>query len=178
MVTTDTSRNRALAEQWRYALASLEVKHPDRRSTAVVTVSDDPATLFVGLDKAWSTTDDKPIQREPFAVSSVMLTFFPGTKLAREWFVVAWAGYIQHEAFELVRMTCHEYCPIDEDHPSYPVLNPHAEPYPTNPWNRGLRDGLPPILTPETMLTTFELVLPPREARIYLAQQNAEIAWP
>jgi hypothetical protein len=66
--------------------------------------------------------------------------------------VRAWSGAlasVQHEALELVTVGDLETRP----------LCPHAEPYAENPCNRGLRDGLSPELTPESLIGALAVVM-------------------
>lgn len=138
------------AERWRAALAGLEVRHPNGRSRVVLRVSDgDPPSLYIGLDETVCTLTGRTMR--DFAISNVRLAYWPGTDLARMWFAAAWAGYCQHEALELVTLAGDR---------GAKVLDPHAEPYPTNPYNRGLRDGFPVELTPATMIDTLALAMP------------------
>lgn len=130
---------------WRRALESLEIRHPNGRSNVVLRV-DDGGSLFIGLDETSCTLTGEP--KKNFAISTVKLTFFPGVRLARAWMAAAWCGYLQHEALELVTVG------------GRAVLDPHAEPYATNPFNRGLRDGMPVVLTARTMVDTLALVMP------------------
>lgn len=139
-----------LAAQWWAALAGLEVRHPNGRSRVVLDVlTTEPPQLYVGLDETTCTLTGEP--RPDFAISTVALTYFPGERLARRWFAAAWAGYCQHEALELVTLAGDR---------SAKVLDPHAEPYATNPVNRGLRVGFPVALTPWTLVDTLALVMP------------------
>ena len=140
-------RRSPLAEQWWWALAPVVLRHPNGRSRPVLRIHDgDPPQLYVGLDETTCTSDPTKTMRD-FAISTVRLTYFPGERLARMWLAAAWAGYLQHEALELVT--------ID----GKAILDPHAEPYPTNPYNRGLRDGLPLELNTTTMLDALALVM-------------------
>lgn len=134
---------------WRRALAGLRVRHPDPAGRPRFHVTDD-GVLHVGCGNVHDTlTGDL----RDLPICSVRLTFFPGDDLARQWFAAAWAGYLSHEALELVT------------HDGAPPLDPHAEPYELNPCNRGLRDGFPNHLTPESLLRTLEVVMPPDAAR-------------
>lgn len=142
--------NTDLADKWRAALAPLVVRHPDRRCKPVVEVRDgDPPTLYVGLDRAWSTAAPKNPPRQPFAISNVALTYFPGDDLARKWFAAAWAGYLMHEGLELVTVGDLETRPLD----------PHEDPYQTNPYNRCLRDGFPPTLDAVALYRALQVVM-------------------
>jgi hypothetical protein len=142
------------ALRWREAMAGIEVRHPNGRSRAILRVDDgDPPSLYVGVDLTWCTLTGEP--KYDFAISTVRLMCSASIELARKWVAAAWAGYCQHEALELVTLA---------DDRSAKVLDPHAEPYVTNPFNRGLRAGFPAVLTPETMLDTLALVMPIEDA--------------
>lgn len=146
-----------IASAWRSALSALDIRHPNGRSSCVLRVADgDPPVLYVGLDETICTQDPSKAMRD-FAISNVKLTYWPGEQLARAWFAAAWAGYLQHEALELVRVD------------GRPVLNPHDEPYITNPQNRGLRDGFPVELIPSTLAKTLALVMPWDDAAAMVA---------
>lgn len=150
-----------LAQKWSDAIALMEVRHPDRRSRAVLRVErGSPPSLHVALENAHSTVDDALLPR--FKIASVALSYFPGEALAQQWLAAAWVGYLQHEALELVRAWCFTDAFALE---MFPVLDPHAEPYQSNPYNRGLRDGFPPVLTSQTLLATLRLVMDDRAAR-------------
>lgn len=109
--------------------------------------------LYVGLDETTCTLTGK-VMRD-FTISCVRLTYFPGVRLAQAWFAAAWAGYLLHESLELVTLAGDR---------AAKVLDPHAEPYTTNPINRGLRVGFPVELTPQTLLATLRLVMDPADA--------------
>lgn len=131
---------------WYRALYHVDVRHPNGHSNCVLRVIDgDPPQLYVGLDETTCTRDGH-VMRD-FAISTIKLLYWPGERLARMWFAAAWIGYLQHEALELVTVS------------GMPVLDPHAEPYPTNPLNRGLRAGFPVELTPDTLFRTLLLVM-------------------
>lgn len=139
-----------MTRAWELVIEGLEIRHPNLRSHAVLRVSDaDPPTLYVGLDVTWCTMTGEP--KLDFAISNVKLTYWPGFDLAQKWLAAAWAGYCQHEALELV---------TSADDRAVKILDPHADPYPTNPVNRGLRDGFPVELTRESLIATLELVVP------------------
>ena len=136
-----------IAWSWYNALKSLVIRHPNGRSRCILRVADgNPPVLYVGLDETTCTKTGE-VMRD-FAISNVKLTYFPGERLARMWFAAAWVGYLQHEALELVTLD------------GVAVIDPHAEPYPTNPANRGLRDGFPVELTRESLFKTLKLVMP------------------
>lgn len=139
-------------DQWRAALAPVVLRHPNGRSTPVLRLTDgDPPQLYVGLDRTWCTRDGH--EMTDFAISTVKLTYFPGARLVRMWLAAAWTGYCCHEALELATVN------------GVAILDPHAEPYATNPVNRGLRDGFPVTLTPKTLLASLCLVMPRSAAR-------------
>lgn len=143
-----------LAAAWRDALAELEVRHPNGWSRVLLRIDDgDPPVLFAGLDETTCTVTGAA--KRDFTISCVRLTYWPGMRLAHAWIAAAWAGYCQHEALELVTLAGNR---------SARVLDPHFEPYATNPINRGLRDGFPPVLTPETLIDTLALVMPRQDA--------------
>lgn len=126
----------SIKEQWASALQGLDVRHPRADSApSLVLLDGDPPVLQVSVKMHVSTVDDTPILELP--ISSVRLCIWPGVTLARQWLAAAWAGYLQHEALELVTVGERTERPLD----------PHAEPYATNPYNRGLRDGFPVELT-------------------------------
>lgn len=144
-----------LALQWRDALAPVRIEHPNRESQVVLKLTDGPPPiLYVGLDWTRDTVDGH--RRDRFAISSVRLCYFPGERLAQAWLAAAFAGYCQHEQLELI--TVNGSRPID----------PHHERDGLFPFDRGLRDGLPQMLTPETLIKTLCLVMPEDEARRYV----------
>lgn len=153
LVETTTSPSK-LSDLWRAALHALEVRHPNGMSKVVLRVTDgDAPMLHVGLDETTCTMTGAP--KRNFCISNVRLTYWPGTRVAQAWFAAAWSGYLQHEALELVTLAGDR---------SQKVLDPHAEPYQANPWNRGLRDGFPVELTPATLLATLRIVMEPADA--------------
>lgn len=138
---------RSLASKWADALRDLIVRHPNRISKVVLDVTDDPVPyLHLSLDKTYDSTAPDREMRSPFRISSVRLTFWPGVKLARMWLAAGFAGYCLHEAQEMVTVTDLETRPLD----------PHEAPY---TYDRGLRDGLPAVLTPETMIEALAVVM-------------------
>jgi hypothetical protein len=143
-----------LGRQWHSALTGLCVWHPNGQSGTLLHLSAETApVLRISLDRTLDTHDQVTPMRSPFVISCVRLTFFPGEWLARMWLAAAWAGYAQHEALELVTFG------------GIAVLDPHREPYSENPWNRGLRAGFPPVLSPETLVTALAVVMPEADAR-------------
>ena len=139
-----------IAQRWLTALSSLDVRHPNGRSKVLLTTDGD--MLTVALDATIDTRDGVTPMYSPFVIGCVRLDCWPGTRLARQWFAAAFAGYCQHEALELVTFG------------GLPVLDPHAQPYETNPCNRGLRDGFPPVLTMETLALALGVVMPMADA--------------
>lgn len=155
MTATDTATTTSDWERWRDALGGLTVRHPDRRSRPHVWVAPGlggGTAVRVSVDHVTSTRASKLAPRderiEVLDISTVEIDFWPGEKLARQWFAAAWAGYCMHEALELV-----------EGPDGEPPLDPHAEPYPTNPYNRCLRDAFPPHLDRLRMYHTLRLVM-------------------
>ena len=146
--SADLAELGALARQWHDAIEPVILRHPNGRSRVILRLIDgDPPALYVGLDETTCTLNGA-VKRD-FAISTVSLTFFPGETLARQWIAAAWAGYCQHEALELATV----------GDLATKILDPHAEPYATNPYNRGLRDGLPTELTPETLCKALCVVM-------------------
>ena len=153
LVVTGPQPWNSLTQQWARALQPLVVRHPNGWSNVVLTLSDGPApNLMIHLDETVCSTD--PTKRMArFVLSNVKLTYFPGVELARKWFAAAFAGYIQHEALEL--------CTVG-DLVTRPLC-PHTQTE-EGVWgyDKGLRDGLPVELTPETLARTLALVMYPR----------------
>lgn len=143
---------------WADALAPLVIRHPYPASRPTVTLADHEGVGLLTLEvaDALDTRTGDPHAANPLLVSQVKLTYFPGAALARVWMAAAWAGLAQHEALELVTW-CDRI-----------VLNPHAEPHRETPWNRGLRDGLPRELTPETLVIALAVVMPEEVARAFV----------
>lgn len=135
-----------LRDQWQSALDGMVIRHPNPASRAVLRLEDgDLPSLYFGLDVATDTTDPDRRVRD-FAISTVRLTYWPGLLLARAWIAAAWSGYCQHEALELVTVGDMTTRPID----------PHG----SVAHDRGLRDGLPVELTPETLVRSLAVVMP------------------
>lgn len=143
IVTAD--RVSALGLQWFTALSGLSIRHPNGRSRVLLEVSADDV-LKIALDSTLDTRDLQTPMRSPFVIACVRLRCWPGEVAAREWFAAGFAGYCMHEALELV--TCG----------GAPVLDPHREPYATNPANASLRHGFPPVLTNETLARAMKVV--------------------
>lgn len=140
---------------WYDALRSVVVRHPNGISRPVLRLVDGGVVphLYVGLDVTTDTSDPTKTFRD-FAISTVELLVWPGEQIARAWFAAAWVGYLQHEALELVTVgDLKTKC-----------LDPHAEPYTTNPANRGLRVGFPVHLTWDALVDTLALVMGHDEA--------------
>lgn len=151
----------SLLRQWQDALAPVILRHPSGISKPMLELSgaDGAPQLCLSLDVAFDTSDLTREMRRPFRVSTVRLTYFPGVRLAQAWIAAAWVGYLQHEALELATI----------GDLKTKILDPHAEPYETNPYNRGLRDGLPVELTPETLQLALEIVMAPDVAARMIA---------
>lgn len=130
-----------IASAWASALRGVHVAHPDPSSRVVLALDGDPARLQVTVLDARDTLDPDHVMPR-FEISTVALTWFPGPVAARAWIACAWAGYMQHEALE--RVTVNGARPID----------PHEPP---NNYDRGLRHGFPPRLTPDTLRRTLLL---------------------
>ncbi len=146
-----------LAKLWADALGALVVRHPNRSSKVVLEVTDGPEPyLHLSLDRTFDSTNPDCEMRSPFRISSVKLTFWPGVKLARMWFAAGFAGYCLHEAQEMVTVGDLKTRPLD----------PHEEPF---AYDRGLRDGLPATLTPETMVEALAVVMS-HEAAVQLME--------
>lgn len=153
-ILTFADRLSLLGKQWRSALAGLRVWHPNGTSTTLLHLSADvEPVLKISLDKITDTRDLVTEMRSPFVISCVRLTYFPGATIARRWLAAGWAGYVAHEALELVTFGGDS------------VLDPHAEPYPDAPGNRGLRDGFPSVLTPDSLVRALAVVMSEDDAR-------------
>ena len=135
-----------LARLWFVALSAVDARHPNGLSRTRLLISPD-AVLRVEVDRIRDTRDLSTEMRSPFVISNVRLAYWPGERRAQEWFAAAWAGYVMHEALELVTVD------------GRAVLDPHAEPYATNPANRCLRDGFPPVLTEASLERAMGVVL-------------------
>ncbi len=148
---------------WADALAPLVIRHPNPTAKPTVTLSTHEGVALLTLEVAdtLDTRTGEPHPANPLLISQVRLSYFPGAALARVWLAAAWAGLAQHEALELVTMG------------DRIVLNPHAEPHRETPWNRGLRDGLPPMLTPETLVQALAVVMPLDVAEAFVDLSSA-----
>lgn len=161
MVTGDG----ALVRLWADALAPVTIRHPNptaKPAVQLVGQGDHFARLSVMVYDALCTATDEPHESSPLLVSQVQLSFFPGARLARQWIAAAWAGYLQHEALELVTVD------------GRIVLNPHEEPKDANPWNRGLRDGLPVVLDKLSLTKALGVVMDSDWAQILVSLGEAE----
>lgn len=105
----------------------------------------DPPQLALHVENTIETTKHDGTRLARLNVATTSLAWWPGARLFRTWLAVAWAGYIQHEALELVMADgvrlYDPHVPIASGH----RLSPYAH-------DRGLRDGFPPELTRDTML--------------------------
>lgn len=140
-----------LTRLWSVALAPLVVRHPTGAVVKLTLVDGAEPVLRIELDETRDSRDPDRVMKR-FIISNVTLTYFPGMRLARQWVAAAFSGYCQHEALEL--------CTVGNlvDRP----LDPHAEPF---HYDRGLRDGLPVRLTPETLERALCVVMNPEHAR-------------
>lgn len=140
---------------WADALAPVVVRHPDARVSVLVELTVDDS-LVMSVENATDTETHQPHERNPLVVSCVRLSYFPGTDLAQKWLAAAWSGYCQHEALELVTILGTGRRPLD----------PHANPYPDAPCNRGLRDGLPVVLTPRSLVAALAVCMDGIDAQL------------
>lgn len=143
-----------LAIQWAAALDGLDVRHHDPLVEVALQLSNEVTpSLAIWVMNPIDTAKSTVERMKMLAISTTRLTFFPGAWLARIWIAVGWAGYVQHEALELV--TVHGVRPCDPHAPAATVphrLSPFAR-------DRGLRDGLPPELTPLTLQRALETAM-------------------
>lgn len=113
----------------------------------MLTIEDSPEPmLHIEIDRN-PDSRDPAVVFEPFRVTNVRLAYFPGTALARRWLAVAWAGFMFHEALELV--TTADF----RDR----VVDPHESPEILE-WN--FHRALPRRLTPETLAITMATAIP------------------
>lgn len=139
-----------LSQEWAEALQGLTIRHPNPGIEVVCTLTpSDPPVLAIACPNTLDTRDGTPIPN--FVVSNVTLSYFPGPELARIWLVCAWVGYLQHEGLELAI------------YQGQRVLDPHAPPF---QYDRGLRQGFPVILTPESLAQTLEVVMSREVAQV------------
>lgn len=137
-----------LVEEWMAALRGMVIRHPNPEVEVCVELSgENVPSLCVRCPGTRCTTTGLPLPN--FVVSNVALTYFPGAALARIWLACAWVGYLQHEGLELVQ--------YKGERP----LDPHTPPF---LYDRGLRQGFPVELTPETLRGTLEVVVSPEVA--------------
>lgn len=140
-----------LFAQWRDALSSMKIEHLNLESVVEVKIMDErPPLLQFGLDWTRDTVTGK--RRDRFIVSSVRLAYFPGAPLARAWLAAAFAGYCLHEALELVSVDGVRPLDPHEEITHGHRLDPH-------PYDRGLRDGFPLVLTPESLIRSLCVVM-------------------
>jgi len=116
-----------LGRQWRDALADVIVRYPVPTAVVTLTLRDEPTestgtpwapaglSLSLSVDAVPDTTNPTRMRR-PMTIAVVGLDFFPGDHLARVWVGCAWAGYLSHEALELVTIG---------DFTTYPI-SPHS----------------------------------------------------
>jgi len=159
LILVESGSPSSLFVLWRDAFAPMRLEHPNRESVVVLKLANGlPPILSVGLDWTRDTVDGH--RRDRFAVSSVRLCYFPGVRLAQAWMAAAWAGYCMHESLELV--TADGVRPIDPHSEVAPGSDHRLAPY---LYDRGLRDGLPQMLTRDTLLRTLCVVMDEDVAR-------------
>ncbi len=143
-----------LCRQWHSALLSMSIRHPNRTSIVVLTLTDDALfpTLTFGLDEHTCTVTGAPFA--PFPIATVTLRYFPCARVAQAWVAAGWTGFCQHEALELVSVA--GVRPID----------PHGADL---EHDRGLHAGLPSQLTPATLLAALCVVMNEDAARKLVA---------
>lgn len=143
-----------LHEKWAVALQGMRLKHPNRVSKTVLTLDTAPEPMLIfALDKHHCSVDDHVI--EGFTVSCITLAYWPGLTLARIWMAAAWVGYLQHEALEGV---------LAPD--GTRVLDPHGPGFA----DRGLRQGVPAVLTPESLRASLCAVMCRKDADALIAK--------
>lgn len=113
----------------------------------MMTIEDSPEPmLHIEIDKN-PDSRDPAVTFEPFRVTNVRLSFFPGDDLARKWLAVAWAGFMFHEGLELVTMA----------DLGARIVDPHETPELLE-WN--FHRAFPRRLTRESMLETMATAMP------------------
>jgi hypothetical protein len=117
---------------------------------------DESPVLRIAVKQARDTRDQE--RRFPqLDVSEVRLSYWPGEHVARAWIAASFAGYLMHEALELVTVG------------GEAVLDPHKEPY---EYDRGLRTGTPTVLTPQSLHESLCVVMLPATADDVIARGN------
>lgn len=155
----EVGQSSGIGTMWAAALAPMSIRHPDPAPTVELElIHGGPPRLCFRLD-AHRDTVDREQRHQPFVVSTVSLTFYPGARLARMWVAAAWAGYVMHEALELVHVA------------GVRSIDPHAD----VAHDMCLRDGLPVDLTPQTLRRTLELVMRPHAVAALLQEEG--IPW-
>lgn len=153
---TVTGRTRELTRLWADALEHVIVRHPNRAITPLLTLDDGAEpVLHFELDHNPSSNDDTTIA--PFRITNVRLTYFPGVAIARAWLAAGWACFLAHEALELVTIGDHRTRALD----------PHET---RDRLDYVFHTGLPPALTPETLLAALVTAIPLDDARALIAQ--------
>jgi hypothetical protein len=130
-----------MSSNWKNAVDNVVIRHLDWHSIPELELEGD--TLHFKVRNAHDTVTGEV--REILAISSVRLTFWPGFPVATAWIAAAWAGYVQHEALELVTFKDMRTRPLD----------PHGP----EKFDRGLRAAIPAVLTRETMRRAFLAVM-------------------
>lgn len=133
-----------MIDLWRKAMTDVQILHVDPTCEPKIDIygTADKPFLKVFVRNARDTVCQERRLGE-LTISCVRLTFWPGTEAAQKWIAAAWAGYMQHEALELVM--------VDNAR----ILDPHQ----SADHDRGVRLGFPGVLTPETMEQALSLVM-------------------
>jgi hypothetical protein len=157
---TVTGRTNELTRLWADALAPLVIRHPNRAFTPLLLLEDYATPmLHIEIDGTICSNTDRLIQ--PFRVTNVKLTYFPGTRAAQAWIAAAWGCFMQHEGIELVT----------GPDISKPVMDPHAE---RSNMDHVFHRGLPFELTPETLLHALTSAIPLDEAKRLMEESCKE----
>lgn len=155
-----TGRTHPLTRLWADALTGVVVRHLNPVLTPMLTLEDSPEPmLHIEIDKN-PDSRDPAVMFEPFRVTNVRLAFFPGETLARKWLAVAWAGFMFHEALELV--TSADF----RDR----VVDPHESPELLE-WN--FHRAFPRRLTRESMIETLATAIPPDQLMLAMHEVAA-----
>lgn len=156
-----------LAFRWAVALAGVRLRYPDPRAEIRLdlTCGDDPPTLKITAHNLYDTRTGA--HRERMVISCIRLAIWPGEELCRMWLAAAWAGYLQHEGLELCTWR-------DREDVYQPPLDAHQAPYECNPFNRGLREGMPTVLDGSSLIKALATVMDEVSAgnlvRVYFSQ--------
>ncbi len=144
----------ALGQQWRDAIEPMVLRHPNRASVILLTLTGGDEMNYA-VDCAEDSTQPGKPMRSPFNIATINLTYFPGVRLARLFVCAAHCGYLAHEALELVTV----------GDLTTRALDPHGPDEATSSWNRPVRDGMPSHLTPTTLERALCVVMSSEDAR-------------